>query len=56
MERAVGKYARAVFAKKERNRAVCPEHQVVRKTFIVREQQQRKEKETNIPLQKDSES
>ena len=24
-EKAVGKYARAVFAKKERNRAVCPE-------------------------------
>ena len=28
-ERAVGKYARAVFAKRERNRAVCSEHQIV---------------------------
>ena len=25
-EKAVGKYARAVFAKRERNRAVSPEH------------------------------
>ena len=36
-ERAVGKYARAVFANRERNRAVCPEHQIVRRAFSVRE-------------------
>ena len=36
-ERAVGKYARFVFAKRERNRAVCPEHQIVRRAFSVRE-------------------
>ena len=35
-ETAVGKNARAVFAKRERNRAVCPEHHIVR-TFSVRE-------------------
>ena len=29
-ERAVGKYARATFAKWKRNRAVSPEHQIVR--------------------------
>ena len=29
-ERAVGKYARAAFAKKKRNRAVSPEYQIVR--------------------------
>ena len=36
-KRAVGKYARAAFAKRERNRAVCPEHQIVRRAFSVRE-------------------
>ena len=34
-ERAVGKCARPVFAKKDRNRAVCPEHQIVRRAFSV---------------------
>ena len=34
-ERAVDKYARAVFAKRERNRAVCPGHQIVRMVFGV---------------------
>ena len=29
-ERAVGKYARAAFAKRKRNRAVGPKHQIVR--------------------------
>ena len=29
-ERAVGKYAEAALAKKKRNRAVCPEYQVMR--------------------------
>ena len=29
-ERADGKYARAALAKRRRNRAVCPEHQIVR--------------------------
>ena len=29
-KRAVGKYARAAFAERERNRAVCTEHQIVR--------------------------
>ena len=29
-ERAVGKYAGAAFAKIKRNRAVCPEHQIMR--------------------------
>ena len=28
-ERAVGKYARAVFAKRKRNSAFCPKHQIV---------------------------
>ena len=36
-ERAVGKYARSVFAKKERNTAVCSEHQIVRRAFSVKE-------------------
>ena len=36
-ERAVGKYARAMFAKRERNRAICPEYQIVRRAFSVRE-------------------
>ena len=50
-KRAVGKYARAV----------CPEHQIVWKAFSIREvkrtaAEKRKEKETSIPLQKDSES
>ena len=36
-ERAVGKYARAAFAKRERNKAICPEHQIVRRAFSVRE-------------------
>ena len=36
-ERAIGKYARAAFAKRERNKAVCPEHQIVRRAFSVRE-------------------
>ena len=35
IERAVDKYARAVFAKRERNRAVCPGHQIVRMVFGV---------------------
>ena len=34
--RAVGKYAIAVFAKMERNRAVCSEHQIVRRAFGIR--------------------
>ena len=58
-ERAVGKYARPVFAKRERNRAVCPEHQIVRRAFSVREVKRtaaKERKETSIPLQKDSES
>ena len=29
-ETAVGKYAKVAFAKRKRNRAVCPEHQIVR--------------------------
>ena len=29
-ETAVGKYGRAAFAKKKRNRAVCPEYQIIR--------------------------
>ena len=29
-ERAVGKYARAAIAKRKRNRAVCPEYQVLK--------------------------
>ena len=29
-QRAVGKYAGAAFAKRKRNRAVCPEYQIVR--------------------------
>ena len=29
-ERAVGKYARAAFVKRKRNRAVCPKHQIVK--------------------------
>ena len=33
----MGKYARADFAKKERNRAACPEHQIIRRAFSVRE-------------------
>ena len=36
-EKAVGKYIIASFAKRERNRAVCPEHQIVRRGFSVRE-------------------
>ena len=36
-ERAVGKYTRAAFAKRERNRAVSLEHQIVRRAFSVRE-------------------
>ena len=36
-ERAAGKYASAVFAKRERNRVVCPEHQIIRRAFSVRE-------------------
>ena len=32
-ERAVGKYAKAAFAKWKRNRAVCSEHQIVRSAF-----------------------
>ena len=28
---------RAVFAKRERNKAVCPEHQIVKRAFSVRE-------------------
>ena len=28
-ERAVGKYARAAFAKEKRNRAICPKYQIV---------------------------
>ena len=28
-ERAVGKYVRAAFARRKRNRAVCPEYQIV---------------------------
>ena len=36
-ERAVGKNARAIFAKRERNKAVCPEYQIVRREFSVRE-------------------
>ena len=58
-DRAVGKYARAIFAKRERNRAVSPEHQIVRRAFSVREVKRttaRKNNEMSIPLQKDSES
>ena len=33
-ERAVGKYARAAFDKSERNRDVCPEHQIVRRERV----------------------
>ena len=29
-ERAVGKYARDSFAKRKRNKAVCPEYQIIR--------------------------
>ena len=29
-ERAVGKYARAALAKRKRNKAVCPEYQIMR--------------------------
>ena len=36
-ERAVGKYARAAFAKRKRNRAVSSEHRIVRETFSARE-------------------
>ena len=36
-ERAVGKYARAALAKRERNRAVSPEHKIVKRAFSVRE-------------------
>ena len=37
IESAVGKYARAAFAKREKNRDVCLEHQIVRRAFSVRE-------------------
>ena len=37
-ERAVGKYARAAFAKRKRNRVVCLEHQIIRRAFSVREE------------------
>ena len=33
-ERAVGKNARATFAKRKRNRAVCPEYQIMRRERI----------------------
>ena len=33
-KRAVGKYARAAFAKRKRNKAVCPEYQIVRKERV----------------------
>ena len=59
IERAVGRYARVVFAKTERNRAVCPEHQIVRRAFSVREVKRiaaKERKETCIPLQKNSDS
>ena len=36
-KRAVGKYVIAAFAKKEKNRAICREHQIVRRAFNVRE-------------------
>ena len=36
-EEAVGKYANAALAKKERNRDVCEEHQIVKGAFSVRE-------------------
>ena len=32
--REVGKYARAAFAKRKRNRAVCPKHQIVRRERV----------------------
>ena len=36
-ERAVSKYARAAFLKRERNRASSPDHQIVRRAFSVKE-------------------
>ena len=36
-ERAVGKYARVAFTTRERNKAVCPEDQIVRRAFSVSE-------------------
>ena len=36
-ERAVEKYARAGLTKRERNKAICPEHQIVRRAYRVRE-------------------
>ena len=58
-ERAVGKCVKAAFAKRVRNKAVCVEHQIVRRAFSAREvkkQRHRKEKETSISLQKNNES
>ena len=56
-EKAVGKYARATFAKRERNRAICLKHQIIRRAFSVREVKRTaaEEKEMNIPPEKDNE-
>ena len=33
-ERAVGKYARAAFAKRKRNSAICPQYQIMREEKV----------------------